>query len=190
MRVDVDNVNVKEIDNSIQSVNNWWMEVTSKIYKQDRFIYCVEINGQVFYNEYERVILDNFQTIESINIRTKTKQESITETLSNINEYLAGFLPASSKVADYFYGELSDNEWNQFSSFVSGLQWIIDAIRFLETLNVNSDMDLLVSNRTEIERIIAEMDQSLQKREYVMVGDLIQYELVPVLENYKLQIQE
>ncbi|MFD1178867.1 hypothetical protein ACFQ3W_21550 [Paenibacillus puldeungensis] len=180
----------KIIDNSFQTINEWWIESTADIHTQDQLIYCVEINGQSFYAGYEQLIVDNYQRIDFIRIVTKTKGESIEETFVTVKDYLDKFIPASSSIADSFYGELTDKEWSKFSQLIEGIEWILKAMDFLETLTINEKQKRATINmKIEIERIVSEMDNNLQRQDYVMVGDLIQYELVTALQNYMLEIQ-
>lgn len=189
MKVKINDYEEKIIDNSFQTINEWWIQSTADIYRQEQLIYCVEINGQPFYAGYEQLIADNYQRIDFIRIVTKTKGESIEETFLTVKDYLEKFIPASSNIADNFYGELTDKEWSKFSQLVEGLDWILKAMDFLENLTINEKQKKATFNiKMEIERIVSEMDNNLQKQDYVMVGDLIQYDLIPVLQNYKYEI--
>lgn len=188
MKVDIDKGQEKLIDNNIQLINEWWTTSTSEIYKQDRLIYCVEINEQPFYSGYEKIIVENYHEISTISVLTKTKQESIAETIISIDEYLERFLPASSKIAGYFYGDITEKVWSEFGQLIEGLNWLISAINFIEVLS--NDRILSATTKAKLENTITEMDSNLQQQEYINVGDLIQYELIPELENLRQQIQE
>lgn len=186
MRVSIDNKYEQYLERDIDQINNWWIDATSRVYRDNRLIYCVDIDGKPMYEGYERVIIENYAQLKEINIQTKNRQESIVETVQLMGDYLKEFIPASIAIADYFYGDISTSQWNEFTQFLRGLHWIVKSFEFLQSLSLSDDKNTISLSIKQLESIIAEMDQSLQNQEHVQVGDLIQYELVPILKKIQL----
>lgn len=183
MRVKIDNEEEQNIAGTLESINDWWVQATSHVYKSKRLIYFVEIDGHSYYDGYELFIVKNFHIINQLRIVTKSHQESIDETVGLLKQYLAEFIPTAESTADFLYGDISSNQWSVFSQFLEGLNWIVSSLEFLKSLSSNnySYKPLLDS----LGEIIIDLDKYLQGQDYVEVGDLICYELIPVLRKIK-----
>lgn len=168
-----------------------WLEFTDKIYKADRLIYSVDIDGQVLYEDYENYIQEHFQYIQHIHVSTLSRLESIHDTTSSLHEYLNKFVPAMASIADQMYGEMSPELWEQFTTGLEGLQWIVSSFEFLQYLYSEESLKLaqLTNYCMDLEKIIIELDVNLSKEDLVGVGDLLQYELLPHLEKYQSEIR-
>ncbi|SMF26968.1 hypothetical protein SAMN02744102_02314 [Paenibacillus barengoltzii] len=182
MEVIIDNGQVQNILSTLDSINEWWIQSTSHIYKSNRLIYLVEIDGQPMYMGYEQFITENFQSINQIRIVTKSHQESIVETSSMLKTYLSEFIPKSEEISAFWYGDITADQWNQFSVFIEGLNWIVGSLEFLKVLSTDEKVLTLLNN---LEVTIAELDRNLQEEDYVGVGDLLNYELIPILHQIK-----
>ncbi|WP_052410378.1 hypothetical protein [Paenibacillus durus] len=183
MKVTIDNQNELVLEADLKPINEWWISSTAKIYKEDRLIYSVEIDNNPIFTGYEQIIINDYREINQINIITKTKKESIIETELALDEYLDKFIPASRKVADYFYGDINEEHWAEFSQLVEGLNWIVNSLDFLQILY--GDQDSLISIISQLKSAIGELSGSLNQAEYVLTADLLNYEIIPLLEKMK-----
>ncbi|MBY9077601.1 hypothetical protein KIH86_27690 [Paenibacillus sp. HN-1] len=184
MKVTIDNQNELLLEADIKPINEWWIASTSKIYKEDRLIYSVEIDDNPVFSGYEQIIVNDYRGINRINIITKTKKESIVETELALADYLDRFIPTSRQIADYFYGELSEEQWAEFTQLVEGLSWIVNSLRFLQILHENQE--ILALQVLQMEALVKELGESLERAEYTLTADLLNYEIIPLLEKMKI----
>lgn len=190
MRTQIDNGIEKIVEPNLDSLQNWWQFMINQIYAQDRLIRAVQVDGKLLYDGYEQYIRNNIDRIEEIKIQTLTRSESLFETKQTLDEYLERFIPISSELSRTFFGDLTQEHWQTFSDFITGLDWIISALKFAELLSQN---DVVTPQQNygqminELQNVISEMEKSLEDEDYVTVGDLIQHELLPVLEKCKSQ---
>ncbi|AIQ65879.1 hypothetical protein PSTEL_24985 [Paenibacillus stellifer] len=187
MRVMIDQQETREIESNYQSLDEWWKMATAQVAQRQRLIYCVQVNDKTIFDGYEQFMIANLDELEAINVTTLSKAESIQQTEEELDEYLDRFLPASIDVARSFYGDLTEKHWSQFSSFIQGLDWIFKALEFESELLKQEGRDLpeylAIVNTLEV--IVRELDSSLQVQNFVAVGDLIQYEIIPLLQNFR-----
>lgn len=94
-----------------EEFNKIWLEFTTEIYQAERLIYCVDIDGQVLYNQYEQYILHHIQEIENIHIHTMSRFDSINETEEQLVQYLNKFIPGMITIVDRMYGDMSNELW-------------------------------------------------------------------------------
>lgn len=181
MKVSIDKAEERILERDINVINNWWNKAASELYSAGRLIYCVEIDEQSIFDNYEQVIVNNYHNITGINIKSLSKKESIEETRISLNEYLNRFIPVTLDIADYFYSEVTEEQWAEFSKFLEGLSWIVQSIQFLNLLT--SDHDRYNLNSLKLEGPIEELEQALEAQDYVLVADIIRYDLIPQLEQ-------
>ncbi|WP_110931100.1 hypothetical protein [Paenibacillus bouchesdurhonensis] len=188
MRIFIDGEYKEELEILQGQVFDWWKEQCSKINSADKFVYSVSIDGQVIYDNFDESIAANFSRIDALDIQTITKRESLIETEKSLVEYLNRFIPAISELSGCFYGELTEYHWEKFSYFIEGLSWILQSVEFIQLI-VDVEIDPIhILTMQKLESIIKELESSVEEEQYVMIGDLMQYELMPVLENYKRNI--
>ncbi|MCM3040932.1 hypothetical protein M3201_14610 [Paenibacillus motobuensis] len=188
MRILIDNKHEADIDLENGQIKAWWEELCSEINKADRFIYSVSIDNQPVYDLFDKHIENNLINIDELNVQTKTKQESAIETTGAISDYLERFIPAITELSDHFYGELTEENWGTFSYFIEGLSWILQSIEFLQVISDEGTSAIHTKTLQELSKIVEELEAGLEDKQFVLVGDLMQYELSPVLESYKEEI--
>jgi hypothetical protein len=188
MRILIDNKLETDIVLEQKQIKAWWGKLCSEINKADRFIYSVSTDNQPVYDLFENHIENNLNNIYELNVQTKTKQESAIETAGAISEYLERFIPAITELSDHFYGELTEENWGTFSYFIEGLSWILQSIEFLQAISNEETNTIHTKTLQELSKIVEELEAGLEDEQFVLVGDLMQYELSPVLESYKEEI--
>lgn len=187
MKVMIDSRQEENIDSSIRALNEWWKTATAELYEQNRLIYSVCINKQEMFQGYEQYLMNNIDSIEEINIKSLSKVESIEQTERALIEYIERFTPGSLEVSQYFFGVLTEEHWAKFSDFLTGLEWIVNAIEFDMLLYQQLDIAVpeTLKSLNALESHIMELGRSLEWKDHVAVGDIIQYEIVPLLDKYR-----
>lgn len=185
MRVTIDQQQEQIIDATFEQVDYWWKQATSSIFQQEKLIQYVTIDGRVMYDGYEQYLVQNLVQIKEVDISTLSRMESIQETEKSISEYLERFIPAAQNITDQLFGVIGMEQQNLFARFVEGLGWIVNALEFNKTLyNQIADYEpeyLKILERLEL--VINEMCDNVERKDYVAVGDLIQYEIIPLMRD-------
>jgi len=181
----IDSQQEQILEPDFNALDNWWRVSTAQIYQQQRLIHSVEFDSEVLYSNYENFLVENMNRVQTVNIRTLTVRESIIDTENSLKDYLDRFIPEAFKISQHFYGDLTEEHWGRFSDFIGGLDWILKALSF-ETELYKIDRTnppgylLLIDNLSEL---VAQLGSALENMDLVTVGDLMQYELVPLLQK-------
>lgn len=173
----------------LQAFNDWWIDTTKTILMQGRFLYKVMIDGQTFYDGYEVYIVNNFQKIKSMDLLTKSKEEAMQESMSELHAYNRKLLDASDLVSSAFYGEPSPEQWQLFSQYIEGLHWVSQTVHFIQAIVTEnkqyarlegylSEVLLQIDDKTKM------LNEAAEEKNYVLMGDIIQYEISDTL--YKI----
>ncbi|WP_374717699.1 hypothetical protein [Neobacillus sp.] len=189
MKVAIDDQQVEWIDDTLEGIEYWWKCSTSRIYQDRRFIHFVEVNGKAVYEAYELYIVQNLQEVREINIHTLSVIESIQETEKALDEYLERFLPGALDVADQLYGGLSSESQPLFRQLLEGLNWIVMSMQFERELyamvEYHANPEFLISALSALENLHQEIMKAVENNDFTGVSDLLQYEVVPVLQQFQ-----
>lgn len=186
MRIKVDQakqISVTELNEELEKV---WAGCLKDIYDEDRLIHHVEIDGHLYYSDYEGYIKNNMDLIKEIHVFTLSRLESIAETETTLTEYLSRYIPGMDKIANKLYGDLLPEIWGEFSTGLAGLQWIVSSFEFLQLLYApeSQELTLIQNYNSQLTQIVRELDEEMQNDNLIAVADLIQYELLPCLRGF------
>jgi hypothetical protein len=189
MKVAVDGQQVELIEDTLDDIEKWWRNSTSRIYQDRRLIHFVEVNGKAIYEAYELYIVQNIQEVREVNIHTLSAIESIQNTEQALDEYLERFVPGALDVADQLYGGLTLENQPLFGQLLEGFQWIVKSMQFDRELYAMADYhaspDFLTSTLSTLEKLLQEILQAVENNDFTSVSDLLQYEVVPALQQFQ-----
>ncbi|MFL1676568.1 hypothetical protein ABTW76_26275 [Paenibacillus dendritiformis] len=174
---------------SSKEVNDYWVSITIPILEADRLIYYVEIDKDKYYSDYESIILETYHNIKEIHIVTHTKTECFTITLEDLRAYLPRVINEIPVLAEKLYAEQINDIGSLITPVIESLQWIVSALEFAYAISekisdasqIRYSLEQLYKN---IESFIEKFHDQMSWNNYVGVSDLLQYELVPILEDW------
>ncbi|MGZ7445973.1 hypothetical protein [Paenibacillus sp. TH7-28] len=186
MKVMINQQQEQVIGGSIEQLDKWWKEATGSIFQTGQLIHCVEIDGKIFYDGYEQYLFHNVERIQCVNINSLSRLESIVSTEQELDQYLCRFIPAAKGVANRLYGGLNEENVGLLSQVVQGLGWISSAL----DLNVKlyseeaGNLPEYLTTVASISQFIGTLHDNIQNDDFVGVSDVLEYEIIPALENY------
>ncbi|WP_055106051.1 hypothetical protein [Paenibacillus ihumii] len=186
MKVSINQQQLQEINSSIEELDQWWKQTTSEIYQNQRFIHSVEIDGKVYYDGYELYLFQNVNRIKELDIRTISSIESIKENEQSLDEYLNRFIPEALNLANQLFGNLTSEQYSLLVQLIEGLDWILKALQFNRLLFGNvTNLPQYLAIVEPLELFVKEIFEKVNQEDYVGVGDLVQYEIVPLLHQFQ-----
>ena len=94
--------------------------------------------------------------------------------LTTLNTYLSRLIPAVQECAGHYQsGQINDGS-NLLLNIVEGLSWVIKAAAGAQMQGVEIE---------DINTKFNEIVQAFENEDYVLVGDLLEYEISPVLQG-------
>ncbi|WP_334076792.1 hypothetical protein [Paenibacillus sanfengchensis] len=186
MNIKVDQAKQISVVNFKEEFEKSWMSCLTDIYHEDRLIHHVDIDGQIYYSDYENHIKSNVDLIKEIHIITFSRLESIAETETALSEYLVKYVPGMEEITNKLYGDVSPETWEEFAAGLKGLQWIVSSLEFLRFLYTpGSEKSAHIQDYcSRLSQIVKELDKEMQSNNLVGVADLLQYELLPCLNDF------
>jgi len=105
-------------------------------------------------------------------------------------DYLERALPEVESLADEFYQGAESNTWDKFDLFLEGLQWLAQLTHSLQNPKTVANWANYQRAATELLKKLGELDTALQVGDQVLMADLIKYELYPLLEELRFQLEK
>lgn len=107
-------------------------------------------------------------------------QDLIFETKQSCEEYLPKLIQACDIMSEKI--QCNDVEWfNDYQLFLEGLSWFVSAVEGIRKI---SEIELEGIDIKKINVLLREMEKTLFNKDYVMLADLLGYELKEMLSNY------
>jgi len=168
----------QSFDQVIASLN----ELFQRLYERFEIVQEVLIDGQAFREGYNEFLLEHFDTVKQVEIKTI----SATEWMHGVVEELCGYLPrllrACDSISELFYGEMSEEHWTYFQQLTDGIGWVTqsaEALRHhLERTGENADLLAALNGfLAEVKEQLGGLARELENGDHTAVGDRVKYEL-------------
>lgn len=107
------------------------------------------------------------------------------ETLENAYEYIPNVIAAIGNMAYNLQGGREDKAIPVCTNLFEGLKWLTDTFLLTKPFQVLRGREITTG---EVYDINIQIEESLENRDYVLLGDLLQYELLPIVEKWNEEI--
>ncbi|WP_017752665.1 hypothetical protein [Clostridium tyrobutyricum] len=111
------------------------------------------------------------------------KNEKI-EALKTADEYMNNLKNGISSIVEKFQSGNESEALNILPLAIDGLQWMA------QVMTLTRDVQKGDLNLVEFNEKLEEIVEAIQNEDYVLVGDLFEYEILPILENTHTVIKD
>lgn len=129
------------------------------------------------------------QEKEAVDNNTKPLKELLDQMMISANQYLDRALPEIKNLAESFYQSPSDETWKSLLQLLEGIQWLF---KFMNSVVQGKDF---YENWAKFEEIstklqdqLYHLEEAVQSRDVTMIGDILLFEVVLILETAKGEI--
>lgn len=106
------------------------------------------------------------------------------EVLITANEYLFNLEKGIEQIIDYIENGNEVKACELIADASEGIGWIIDVVKLTKEIHRG------VLDIGTIEENIVEIVEALESEDYILVGDLFNYEVLPILEKLHKEIEK
>lgn len=187
-------INGKEYEylNNVSNVEKVIGIINQELEENNQKLAHLVIDGNPVYEDFTQYFIKNIQIINVVEVITQSLQSLIVEILVSAEEYTNNVAKRLSSLAESFYQNPKADHWNDLSLFFEGIEWLIgttesiDSIKNLEPLIRNYEMwNRYTHNIKNIQTYMPDLEQAIINQDYVLIGDLLLYEILPILEEIK-----
>lgn len=102
----------------------------------------------------------------------------IEEVIESYNMYLEKLIFGCDKIVELLNEERIEEALNSIANFSEGIMWMIEVKQHL----INQDI-VVDFNQNKIMSYFKEINEGLELKDYVLVSDLLEYEIIPFLHE-------
>ena len=142
------------------------------------------------YDGHREYIETNLENIQKVQVEFQSIGELMQDILVSTTAYLERSIPAVENLAESFYTDVSTDTWQNLSDFLEGLQWLSQSTEAMDDLPGLADIvedyekwNIYCQKVRELQATATELDEPLQYTDYVSVGDLLLYEVLPQMRE-------
>lgn len=135
-----------------------------------------------------------FEEIRSLAVTTSPSAEVIAESLAGGIEYINEIKPIITRVAE-LYRLGKDHEANQtYAQCVEALQRLINSCEVIKTSvrlvreDLQAEKMMVLEGKGSILELLKELLKVQSDRDWILLADLLEYELVPLLQNWSQEL--
>lgn len=105
------------------------------------------------------------------------------ETLIGANNYVNKVCVGITGIANNFMAGREDIALGSCVELIDGIKWLIEVVEL--TQSVRNRIGVEFPSLDNIKGILQEITNAFENSDYVLVGDLLNYELSPIIEDWK-----
>ena len=141
------------------------------------------------YDDFYDYLKKHYGGIKTIEVIFLNLNEMVEDTLSLAYNYIKSAGPLITDLAECFYRKPNEKAWVSLNDLFDGLQWIIESLAKIESfgnlkgiINDYKIWNEYVQCVSNLNPLVPQLEQALVDKDYVSVGDLLLYEVIPVFE--------
>ncbi|KZE55741.1 hypothetical protein AV540_26170 [Brevibacillus parabrevis] len=166
-------------------LNQLETDIHSYLKKGDLIIDSFLIDGVEIFEEPYQHIQNNLQKIQLVEVKCKRKEVFVRELIISLHEYVDRALPEIEELSEQFYKGFSNQSWDQVIQLVEGLVWINQTLVFIVG---NGYLENEFSS-VNLTTAISAFEDALGVQDFVLAGDVLQYEMIPLFQTIKSSIE-
>ena len=181
--------NTIDIDNTLVGIDQAFNSVNEKLSDAEFMFSHLVIDGQDYYDGFEEHISENIESIQQIKVIVKTNKEIINDVLLSTEDYLQSALPEVEKLVDEFYNNPTQATWSKYEQLLEGIHWIVSAVSAMDqTPHQIENWNEFLTAITSLENELQGLNEAMENKDYVLIADIIQYEITPIMEKLKNEV--
>ncbi len=154
--------------------------------RQDSYVRRVWLDGQEVSSSDPNALMTSAASIELLELELANLQDVLANNLKNAKEYLEKLIPGFQKAADLFRIE-NEQEANQYYlQILDGVDWFSQVIlTIMQSRGKELEGESLEERQKKLTRLMAQMLEANQNQDWVLMADLLEYEMIPFYEEWK-----
>jgi len=167
------------------------IEKINGLLEKDYYFSHFIVDGTEVFENHETYLNKNLDRIGQIEIVAKTVEEFLNDILLSAEDYIKRAIPELRTLAEEFYGNSKSETWDRLDQLLEGLQWLNEMLSVIDDISTtpfNWEKYLQISSTLNHE--IENLSEAIANKDDILIGDIIQYELIPNFEALSKEIQK
>lgn len=181
---------VLEFENNPEIIEQIFNSINEHLQKENLQFSYLNIDGEEVYDNFDSYIIENIESIRKVEVVAMTVVEMVNELFLSIEKYSKNAIPIITKLSEEFYQKPKESTWSQLTDLFEGIQWIIQSITQINTIESSSDIvsdfevwNEYVQEMSKLNGIVSEFENAIVNNDNILLGDMLLYEIIPVFET-------
>lgn len=109
------------------------------------------------------------------------------ETVETANEYIDRLVDGIRAISGYIQGGREDKGLMMSTDLIDGMKWLMDVMNLTRPLQKECGCIMETESSGEL---FTRLIEAFENRDYVLLSDALEYELIPALENWQGRFRE
>lgn len=169
--------------NSMKNIEILIQKINEYLENNKLFFSHLIINGKEVYSDFEDTLVEQINTIEKVELVTKTINEFINDLTVSLNGYSNRAISSIKQLTEQFYQSPNDESWGMLHDLLEGLNWVYSTIKSIGNTELNEYKEnlLMIANHLEVE--LPNLLDAMESNDFILIGDIISYEILPQFEE-------
>lgn len=189
MLIQIANNQQSAVEISRSSPEEILRQIDSLVQNSGQIFSYLKVDGVTVTEDIDHYLAGRLEQITRIEIFVKTSLEVVAEVLESAFQYLERALPSLEELASAFYQGPEVSTWNDFELFLEGMDWLLRITEYLRQPALVSDYQRYGELYEGLQAKLPELEKALQQSDYVLIADLLSYEIIPALQNFKVTVR-
>ena len=163
-------------------------EVLDEIVKshQGTYIRRVWLDGQEVSTSASDTLMSPVSSIELLELELADLKDLMANNLGNAKEYLEKLIPGFQKAADLFRMGNEQEAHKFYLQILDGIDWISQVVQtVVNSRNKELEGQDLKDRQERLTGLMTQMLEANQNQDWVLLADLLEYEMIPFYENWQ-----
>lgn len=180
---------VLTIENNFEALNEALTKCNERLEDSDYVFSHFLIDGTEMYDDVEGYLQEHLNSVNEIELILRTKAEMINDIMLSAESYLTNAIPEIHQLVDEFYSNPTEESWGKFGQLIEGMQWLVQMVATIDSLEHKiSNWNDYLTNVATLEQELQTLLDAMENADYVLIADIIQYELIPSLTNLQAML--
>ncbi|MBT3366970.1 MAG: hypothetical protein HN472_00670 [Nitrospina sp.] len=163
-------------------------EVLDEIVKSHSGTYIrrVWLDGQEVSSSAPDTLMSAVSSVELLELELADLKDLMANNLSNAKEYLEKLIPGFQKAADLFRMGNEQEAHKFYLQILDGIDWISQVVQtVVNSRNKELEGQDLKDRQERLTGLMTQMLEANQNQDWVLLADLLEYEMIPFYENWQ-----
>ena len=154
--------------------------------RRDSYVRRIWLEGQEVSSSAMDTLMTSITSIELLELELAHLGDLLANNLANAKEYLEKLIPGFQKAADLFRMGNEQEAHKFYLQILDGIDWFSQVVLSIVKSRGNQVEGQSLGDRQEkLTGLMAQMLEANQNQDWVLMADLLEYEMIPYYEDWQ-----
>ena len=154
--------------------------------RRDSYVRRIWLEGQEVSSSAMDTLMTSITSIELLELELAHLGDLLANNLANAKEYLEKLIPGFQKAADLFRMGNEQEAHKFYLQILDGIDWFSQVVLNIVKSRGNQVEGQSLGDRQEkLTGLMAQMLEANQNQDWVLMADLLEYEMIPYYEDWQ-----